>query len=707
MYKKNITCGLCPSGCHVDGIFEDQKLISIEKSKTQNNNICLRGIHSPDVIYSKDRLTKPLIRNGKKGSFSFREASWEEALDYAAESFLKIKDKYGAKSLISHIGRGGFDNVTDFFATNTLPFKKSVPSFFEPLGSPNHATVSSLCYVSFGVFAPFTTFGIYGANISPDIENSNLVLVWGTNPYNSSPPINVKRLRKAKENGAKIIAIDHYSTEVFNLADNGIIIRSGTDGLFILGLIKYIVERELYNKNFVENFTHGFEDLIDYIKNIDYSYIEKTTGVSYETLKGLAKQLANTTPASVLTYTGLEYSNSGVQSIRALYSLFAITGNIDIKGGLLVEKNKSDVNLYYKVPKFEDKRIGAEKYPLFNDLLSQSQFMEFPNAVLNSKPYKIAGLFNIGSVISVNYPNSKLYQKALSELEFFVTVDRFKTKDSDYADVIFPATTYFENYGFQLYNNRIEVKNRTIEPIGEAKSNIYVLHEIAKRLGYGEMYPKNDKDILVKAFKDKPEIYKALTEKGVYFYPKAEKIYKKFEKGLLRDDNKPGFPTRTGKFEFRSSLLEEYGYEPLPKYKEAMEGSIYNTADIESYPLILNTGARIKNTFRTQHLNIDSLVKYQPYPYAIINPKDAEKRNISTNDKVSISTKRGVVEFFAKISDDILEGEVELNVGGGSKYQHKNWANANANILTDSNNVDEISGFPCFKTLLCEITKID
>lgn len=700
MEKRNIKCGICPSGCNVEGIFSNNRLKKIKKIK--NGNICLRGIHSPDILYSKDRLTSPLIRYGKKSTNSLKKATWDEALDYTAENFLSIKEKYGPQSLISHFGRGAFDTVTDVFATNTQPNKKSIPSFFEPLGSPNQATVSSLCYVSYGVFAPFSTLGIYGNKLSPDLENSELIFIWGTNPYNASPPANVKRLIQAKKNGAKIIVIDHYENRTFKLADESILIHSGTDGLFILGIIKYLIENNLYNEDFIENYTYGFSELVEYLNTLNYDFIEKTTGVKNETLVKLAKELHISQASSYISYTGLEYAKSGVQSIRALISLFAITGNLDIKGGLLINMDDNELGVNkIESPHFNIERIGADKYPLFDKLLSQSQFMEFPEAVLNSKPYKIAGLLNIGSVISVNYPNSKLYQEALSKLNFFATADRFLTKDSDFADVIFPSTTHYEDFGYVKYNNRVEIRNRVIEPIGESKPNIFILHEIAKRLGYGYLYPKDDEEILTKSFETKPNILDILKKEGVYYFPKKDTEYKKYEKGLLRIDGLIGFPTKTGKFELKSSILEEYNYEPLPKFVDNLK--YYSS--YKDYPLVLNTGARINNTFRTQHLNIEELVKYQPYPFAIMNPLDAKKRNIIDGDKVKIVSKIGSVIFYAKISEGILPGEVELNVGGGSKYQSEHWKNANANLLTDNENTDSISGFPCFKTLLCEISK--
>ena len=193
-----------------------------------------------------------------------------------------------------------------------------------------------------------------------------------------------------------------------------------------------------------------------------------------------------------------------------------------------------------------------------------------------------------------------------------------------------------------------------------------------------------------------------IKQAGLYY---GKKQYKKYKKGLLTSDGKTGFPTPTGKFEIYSTLLKSYGYEPLPKFIFSKEGEINTPELFQKYPLILNTGARIKSTFRTQHLNITGLLKSQPKPEVLINPDDAKDRGILNGDCVEVFNKRGCVEMYAKVTNKVEKGDLEVNVGGGSPFQNKEWSKANVNYLTDNKNIDEISGFPCFKNLLCDIRK--
>lgn len=700
-------CGVCHGGCSVAVEFEDGKISKVHASKKfKPAAVCVRGSKSAGVVYAEDRLKTPLIRDGKKGSWSFREATWEEALDHVAEGFKKIKEKYGPQALASHAGRGTFEQSCDDFLKVATQDGKH-PGFFEPLGSPNNGSVGSLCYNAFGTFAPMTTYGLRGSAIAPDLENAPFIVIWGTNPIAGSPPFAYHRVKRAKERGAEILVIDHYRSPIAKISDDYIGIKSGTDGALILSLMNVIIEENLYDEKFVEEYTHGFSEFKEYVRNYTPEKASEITGVPAERIINLARKLISTENAALLTYTGLEYSNCGVQTIRAIYLLWALSNNLDVPGGLLLNTNKNPRMKEFPKNDIDVEPFGTKEFPLFTLLTNSPQFLKLPQAVLEEKPYKIAGLLNTGACMTVNYPNSKLFEETLKNLEFFVTIDRFPTQDMLYADVVLPATTYYEDQSYVAYPTHARIRERMVDPIGEARPNIFILHEIAERLGYGELYPKNEEELLEMAFSAMPEYLEELKKNpdGVPFKAPPAREYKKYEKGLLRDDRKPGFPTPSGKIEFKSILLEEYGYDGLPVYCHAEEGSI-NTPELEKeFPLVFNSGSRIQTTFRTQHLNIPELTKLQPLPYVWLNPKDAEERNISTDDKVRLKTTRGEIFMYAKVSDDILPGDTEINVGGGNFNQKEEWSIANVNYLTSDTNVDPISGFPVYKALLCEVEK--
>ncbi|MDY3946890.1 MAG: molybdopterin-dependent oxidoreductase [Ezakiella sp.] len=705
-YKKIETvCGICPGECQVEIETDGRNIKSIKKSSINSPaSVCLRGMYSDEIVNSKDRILNPLIRTAPKGEIGFREASWDEAIEYMRDKFTSIIDNYGAHSIMSHIGRGGFDSPTDDIVSARSGYLEPT-GFLSPIGSPNNASVASLCYVSFGVFAPMTTFGIIGKRLLPDIENTDYLVVWGTNPKMNSPMFRYNNIVKQKKCGMKLIVIDHYKSDIAKLADKFIMIKSGSDGAFIHGIVKYLKDNDMLDIKYLKNYCHGLDAYLNYVDEFNIKRVIEETGIGKDEIVYLAKLLLENT-AALLSYTGLEYTNCGVQTIRALYTLWMLTKNIDIKGGLLINDTQNERAKHLSYKKSEYKGIGSEEFPLFTKLVGQAQMTQFPKSVLEGKPYKIRGLINIGSVISINYPQSNLYREALKNLDFFVTADRFLTNDAEFADVILPATTYYEEDSYVIYLTHIILKPHAIEPRGNAKPNYVILHNIAEALGFGDEIPKNQEELIEHAFYHMPEVVRSLKENGIYYFEKNERHYLKYETGELREDGKPGFPTPSGRFEIYSNILNDYGYEPLPEYIHGNESS-KNTPDLFlKYPLIMNTGARIASTFRTQHLNIEGLLNHQPYPLIILNSCDAKRRGIKDGDWVRVFNARGEIKMVARVIDEINEGDTEINIGGGNKLFDINWRDANVNLLTDNTNQDQISGFPIFKQLLCEVEKI-
>ncbi|MEN6349433.1 MAG: molybdopterin-dependent oxidoreductase [Syntrophomonas sp.] len=705
-FRKAI-CGVCPGGCAILAEVRNGTLVGVSSRENDPfGNLCIRGKAAPEIVYSPDRLKKPLIRAGARGEGSFRETSWDEALDYVVDKMKEIKQNYGPQAIASHSGRGAFEHsMEDFYNSSADMVSLRLTSSF---GSPSAASDGSLCYVSYGLLAPITTYGIPATGLLPDFENSNLIVVWGANPVTDSPPFMFKRIVQAQKNGKKIIAIDHMKSDIARRADRWIGLRSGTDGALALGLINVVITEELYDKEFVKNWTVGFEELSKYVKRFTPEEVERITWVPKEQVVSLAREIAASHPVTLRTYTGLEYSNSGVQNIRAVLILWALTGNLDVPGGLTIGLPPQKPMEQEDILCSKIKPFGAEKYSLFYELTGSAHFMEFPRAVLEGEPYPVKGLIINGASTLTSYPQPEIFEQAYRNLDLMVVIDLFLTKDALFADVVLPSATYFEINSYQRYpGGYMRLRRKVIEPVGEAKNQVLIMGELAKRLGLGHLYPQTEEEILTKAFSKKPELLARLkeSEDGLKI-PQQPFVPRKYERGLLRTDGNVGFPTPSGKVELLSALLEKHGYEGLPIYVDPIEGPTGDVSIYKEYPLILNTGARIQSTFRSQHLNIPSLVKIQDKPQVLINPIDADDRDIKSGDKVLVRTKRGQVQFWAQVSEKVLPGAVEVNQGGGTPIQVQEWQHSNVNYLTDFNNRDPISGFPVFKALLCQIEKI-
>jgi cysteine desulfurase NifS len=232
--------------------------------------------------------------------------------------------------------------------------------------------------------------------------------------------------------------------------------------------------------------------------------------------------------------------------------------------------------------------------------------------------------------------------------------------------------------------------------------------ELAERLGYGHQYPQSEEEMIRFALEGSGYRLEDVRAAGGWVkMPTPMMEYRKWEKGGLRSDTRPGFDTPTGKFEIHSTILEDYGYEPLPKYTEPKEGPIASPALAKDFPLVFNSGARPHTDFRSQHHGIAGLVKDNPEPTVELNDQDADERGIRMGDLVEVRTARGSVRFRARVTKDIVKGAIECNMGGGGPVGPKAWRLSNVNELTDIDNYDDISGFPVYKALLCDVVKVE
>jgi anaerobic selenocysteine-containing dehydrogenase len=420
--------------------------------------------------------------------------------------------------------------------------------------------------------------------------------------------------------------------------------------------------------------------------------------------------MAQAQGCSILTHSGLEYSNSGVQAIRALWILQALAGHLDVPGGKLFKmRDRLQLNRLLTDPPSDEntpKPIGADDYPLYYETRKEAHAALLPQAILEDKPYPVRALIISGASLITSWPNPELWRRALASLDYLVVINRFPTADGAYADVLLPATTMFEIESVMIYDGHVQLRERIIEPLGEARNDYLIFAELAQRLGYGDRWPQTETDmveymlyntgITLAELRARPE--------GVPF-ARSPMQYRKYETGQLRDDGKPGFNTPTGKFEFASEWLRQHGYEPLPVYTEPVEGPLAAPVLVQQYPLVLNSGARTQFAFRSQHHNIPSLVARQPEPLIHLHQEDAQERGIDDGDEVFVISPRGRVAFRARVTEDIVPGVVEANMGGGGPLGPLAWQIANVNDLTDFDNRDPLSGFPVYKALLCDVVK--
>jgi anaerobic selenocysteine-containing dehydrogenase len=703
-------CGVCPSGCGVNIHLVNGKIERLVPLREHPLGIvCPRGTRAREIVYSEDRILYPQRRIGSRGEGRFERISWDEAYDLIVEELQRIARRYGPEAVCLYTGRGNFEfGLNETFApAGTVDTSANAVLF--PFGSPNTTGVGSLCYVAYGMIAGRACFGEYMRHMTEDIEQADLILVWGANPATDSSPINLRRIKRAQQKGTRVIVIDHRRSETARATQaDWIGVRPGTDGALALGLIHVLIEESLYDRAFVQRWVHGFEALCDYVRCFNPESVAQITGVPAERLRRLARAIAAAQGCSILTYTGLEYSNSGVQAIRAVWTLQAVAGHLDVPGGKLFKmRDRLQLNrLLTEPPVGAPRPIGAETYPLYYEVRREAHAAALPQAILESKPYPLRSLIISGASLLTAWPNPALWRQALAALDFLVVVNRFATADAHFAHLLLPATTMFEIESYMIYDGYVQLRQRVIEPLGEARNDYLIFAELAQRLGYGHLWPQTEEEMVARALQGTGVTLEDLrTHPEGIQYAKPEMRYRKYASGKLRSDGQPGFETPSGKFEITSEWLRQHGYEPLPVYTEPVEGPQSTPEIALNYPLIFNSGARTQSAFRSQHHNIPSLVAMQPQPLVYIHVVDAQARQISDGDPVYVTSPRGRVPLWACVTENILPGVVEVNMGGGGPLGPEAWQQANVNELTDFDNRDPISGFPVYKCLLCDVVK--
>lgn len=210
-WKKGL-CGICPAGCWVEAGLVDGKLVDIRQDTGHTlGMICRRGRHAPEIVYSEHRLRYPMKRAGSKGSYEFERITWDDAYHIIAERLHRIKEEWGPEAVAIYTGRGAQElSLCDMYQPKGVAASSASNVLF-PFGSPNTTGVGALCYVSLHMIAPHVTMGRMQMNMFTDIENSEMVVVWGTNPATDSPPADMHRLEAAALRGADIVMIDPLS----------------------------------------------------------------------------------------------------------------------------------------------------------------------------------------------------------------------------------------------------------------------------------------------------------------------------------------------------------------------------------------------------------------------------------------------------------------------------------------------------------------
>jgi anaerobic selenocysteine-containing dehydrogenase len=684
-------CDICNvySHCGIDAHVKDGVVVKVEGTKENPNSegtLCSKGNASRQYIYHKDRIRTPLIRKGDKHTGQLVPASWEEALDLISQRLLQIREESGPESVVFFTG----------YPKWMRPYLQRLAYGF---GSPNFCTESSVCY--FGtVLASALNYGDMGG---PDLAKCKCLLVWSRNPFHSSTP-SVRKLLEAREAGLKIIDVGPLVTPLTAHADIHLRIRPGTSGALALSMANVIIEENLYDRAFVENYTLGFEEYRSYVQRFSPTMAEEITGVPAEKIVQAARLYATTKPAGLMTSSNATtHHTNGLQNHRAITALVGLTGNYDEPGGNVshpwsflhvtaigVETREHE----FAQPKKRNEMaplIGQDVYPVWCKVIGEAQSMHVPHQIRSKTPYPVRAMLAFGLNHRM-WPGSDYMKESLQQLDFLVDVDLFITDSARVADVVLPACTSFERSELKIYAQQYAIWTEpAIQPLWESRPDADIIFELARR-----MVPEDD--LMRKGYESCIDWILAPTGLNIdelKKYPAGCRI-KNIQPFAFEKYKTRGFSTPSGKMEFTSKTLSEFGYDPLPVYTEPglSPRSVIEIA--KEFPLKFTTGSRLPMFIHSRTFRLEWTRSLRPDPMADINPVDAKERNVIQNDWVNLSTPRGAIRVRANITERVPPGVVTMLHG---------YPEADVNTLIEPDYLDPISGFPGFKSLLCEIKK--
>ncbi|MFP4587834.1 MAG: molybdopterin-dependent oxidoreductase [Desulfohalobiaceae bacterium] len=683
-------CFECHSRCGVVLQIKNERLAGIKGDKQHpisRGYICPKGAAAAEIIYHPERITKPLIKSGGV----LKSSSWQQALDLIADKLQQAKEKHGPESVV--LGTGTTRGLAPY-----------LNRFLTEFGSPNFMAPSNMSGGPI-VMGSLATSG-FGLS-DPDFAKSSCILLWAHNPEKSWPGLYMNDIRDGLKQGAKLIVVDPRRTRLARKADLWLQIRPGTDVALALGIINHILENELQEQEFVQNWTQGLKELRRHAARLTLKKTEEITWVPAEKIKAAARMWAESQPGSIgAGMGGICQANDAFDLSRALTILSALTGNLEVPGGNLrcpspLSKRSCygpDHDPFFNLPQEQaKKKLGLDQFPLL-------QFIPIPcppqvvwPAIEEDKPYPVRtmGLFANNTVCA--YPNSLRVRHVLQQLDFLFAVDYFQTPTTELADVVLPAAHWAERDDVEdlLMKSHVFCQPKALEPVPECRDEKQMLIDLAQRMGL-QGYFQSIQEMLDYRLEYAGLDFAQLKQKGWHFGGFKYKSYQ--EKGKFR--------TPTGKVALHADYLEALNIPALPEYREPPESPCSRPDLHRDYPLILTTGARLLVYYHSSHRNIPSLRKKAPDPELEIHPDTALALGIQHGEWVYLVTPRGRIEIKARHTTDI-DPRVVHSPHGFWYGIDNGWQRLNINILTDDQQLCPVSGSVSIKALLCRVEKRD
>ena len=678
------------------------------------DNICMKGIVAPKGFANPSRVLYPLKRVGERGSGKWEQVTWDEA-------FADIGTRL--KKIIADHGPEAWAVSSTMYNAPDHGLCRRVMNY---IGSPNWTSGVALCAGNTASVSRYT----YGWFPLADIGKTNCIMLLGHNPRRHSWTPVYNMIRQAQARGAKLIVVDPRKSSSAKRADIWLPIKVGSDGALLFGMLKVIIDEELYDKDFVKNWTVGFEEFKQRVDEFPLERVAKLTGCDPEMIAKAARLFATSGPACIPWTPITDMQRNSTSAIRLQASLRAICGYVDVPGGDLLQGMTPDTNCQSMVESHhviseeqKAKQLGSDDHPVFTfrgqDIFREPTKkvwgLEYANicngtamtppsalfrAMAGEGPYPVKAFFIVGNNPIMSYGNMKLVMKAVMNQDLVVANEQHITPSAQLADYILPADSWLERpmlldmmgwatpYGFS---------QQSMEPPGECRSSWQFWKEVANSLDRPEIVPWDTiEDCFDYMLEPLGKTWKELSESTSIHLPPPR--YRKYLK--------TGFATPSGKVELKSDALGDLGFDPLPYFREDPP------VDPE-YPLQFFTGVRDDTYFQTCQRHIDELRAMIPEPEGFIGPGTAEQYGLKDSDWMEVENQLSSVLVKVAVKEKMPDGLVRLPHGwwkpemeqgvdclsGALRY-------ADAQVCRDDNDyLDQEQGIPHLKGVACRIRK--
>lgn len=718
MQGKRALCASCDIYCHVEVEVEDQQIKRVKALDTRKwrANICMKGVHAPEGFAHPRRILHPLKRVGQRGSGQWEQVSWEDAMSDIARRLKAVIDTHGPEAF-----------AVSTSSWNTQSDNGMSRRFMNLVGSPNWISGVALCA---GNTAAVNRM-VYGWYPYADLTKTECIVLFGHSPGPHSWTPVYNQLMRARERGAKLIVCDPRQTPNAEMADIWLPLKAGTDAAMMFGWLKVILDEGLYDREFVANWTIGFDELRERVDEFPLERVEQITGVDRGLIAAAARMYATNGPSAIPWSPITDQQRNSTSAIRLQAVLRALCGYLDVPGGEVLHGfhpkiiHDSVLEMHEALPQAQkDKQLGADQHPVFtyrgmapyngpakrvwgHEYANQLTgcYMANPSALFRAMahgdPYPVKAFFVLGNNPLMSYANMQLIHKAMINQDLIVSMEHVMTPSAELADYILPGDAWTERDALADglgWSSIFRTSQKAVEPRGEARNVYEFWRDLALRFDLGEHFPwETLKDLLD---------YR-VAPMGMSFDEMAEAHPVHLEKLQFRKYEQTGFATPSGKVELYSQTLKDFGFDPLPYWREEPDEG-------KDWPLRLFTGVRESPFFQTGQRHIEGLRKFSPEPLIFMHPQDAADHGVHEGDTVRAATTHGAVTMKVTLKQKVPQGLVRVPHGwwlpeevGKSGGLNSAWGLADAQLCSDAPEfLDREQGIPHFRGLPCRITKV-